>query len=56
MKKIAYLLSAIAMMATGAASLGCLWVVMDEPRAMRNLCDYKRKRPIIIYGRFFVLQ
>lgn len=39
MKKIAGLLAAIAMMATGAASLGCIWMVIDEPKAFDELCD-----------------
>jgi len=39
LKKIAGLLAAIAMMATGAASLGCIWMVIDEPKAFDELCD-----------------
>lgn len=40
MKKVcAYLLATIAMMATGAASMGCIWILMDEPRAISSLCD-----------------
>jgi len=39
LKKIAGLLAAIAMMATGAATLGCIWIVMDEPKAFNDLCD-----------------
>ena len=39
MKKLAYILSAIALMATGAASLGCLWIVADEPKAIKSICD-----------------
>ena len=39
MKKIAGLLATIAMMATGAASLGCMWVLVDEPKAFDDLCD-----------------
>lgn len=40
MKKVfAYLLAAIAMMATGAASTGCLWIMVDEPEAIDSLCD-----------------
>ncbi len=39
MRKIAGLLAAIAMMATGAASLGCIWVTVDEPKASNELCD-----------------
>ncbi len=37
--KFAYLLTAIAMMATGAASLGCAWIIIDEPKAIKSLCD-----------------
>lgn len=32
-KTIARLLVAVAMLATGAASMGCLWFVSDEPNA-----------------------
>lgn len=40
MKKLfAYLLAAVAMLATGAASTGCLWILVDEPEAMESLCD-----------------
>lgn len=40
MKKLfAYLLAAVAMLATGAASTGCLWFMVDEPEAMDSLCD-----------------
>ncbi len=38
-RKIAYLIAAIAMMATGAASVGCLWGLVDEPKAPRFMCD-----------------
>lgn len=38
-KKLAYLLAAVAMMATGAASTGCLWILVDEPKAIKSLCD-----------------
>ena len=31
MKKLASILAAVAMLATGAASLGCLWIMSDEP-------------------------
>lgn len=31
MKKLASILAAIAMLATGAASLGCIWLMSDEP-------------------------
>lgn len=32
-KTFAYLLAAVAVLATGAASMGCIWVVCDEPDA-----------------------
>ncbi len=38
-RKIAYVIATIAMMATGAASMGCWWVVVDEPKAPRFMCD-----------------
>lgn len=31
--RIARLLAAVAILATGAASMGCLWWVADEPNA-----------------------
>lgn len=33
MKKLAYVLAAVAMLATGAASMGCVWWLADEPSA-----------------------
>ncbi len=40
MKKVfAYLLAAVAMLATGSASMGCIWVLFDEPKALDNMCD-----------------
>lgn len=36
MKKLAGLFAAVAMLATASASLGCFWIVADEPNA-RNL-------------------
>lgn len=38
-KKIAYLIAMVAMMATGAASMGCHWALFDEPKALRSMCD-----------------
>ncbi len=38
-KRIARLLVAVAMLATGAASMGCPWWSVDEPKAMDSLCD-----------------
>mgnify|MGYP006916039294 CR=1 FL=1 len=32
-KRIAKLLAAVAVLATGAASMGCIWLVIDEPNA-----------------------
>ncbi len=34
-KTLAYLLASIAVLATGAASMGCIWLVVDEPNASR---------------------
>lgn len=39
MKKLAYLLSAAIMMIAGTACLGCLWAVIDEPKALKEMCD-----------------
>lgn len=30
-KRLSMILGAVAMMATGAASLGCMWALFDEP-------------------------
>lgn len=38
-RKIAYLITIVAMMATGAASLGCVWWFADEPKTLKSLCD-----------------
>ncbi len=38
-RKIAYLITIVAMMATGAASLGCFWALIDEPKAFKALWD-----------------
>lgn len=32
-KRLASILAAVALLATGAASLGCVWFVTDEPSA-----------------------
>lgn len=34
MKKLASLLAAVALLATGAASMGCIWFVADEPSSV----------------------
>ncbi len=31
MKKLASILAAVALLVTGAASMGCYWVLSDEP-------------------------
>lgn len=36
-RKIAYLITIVAMIATGAASLGCSWWLFDEPKAFKSL-------------------
>ncbi len=38
-KKVASLLTAIAVLASGAASMGCIVLLVDEPRAPKNLID-----------------
>lgn len=38
-KKLGYLLAAIAMLATGAASMGCVWLVCDEPDTPKCIQD-----------------
>lgn len=32
-KRLSMLLAAVAMLTTGAASLGCLWLTVDEPNS-----------------------
>ncbi len=39
MKKLAGIIAAVAMLATGAASLGCFWWLMDEPESMNLFND-----------------
>ena len=38
-KVIARVLAAVAIAATGAASVGCLWWLIDEPKAIESLKD-----------------
>ena len=33
MKRLAGIAAAVAMLATAAASTGCFWILMDEPKA-----------------------
>lgn len=37
MKRLSYVLAAIAMLATTAASVGCVWLWADEPKALKNM-------------------
>ncbi len=39
MKRIAAFVSAIAILATGAASMGCFWYFVDEPKALKSFND-----------------
>lgn len=39
MKNLAKVFAAVAMLASGAASLGCFWVLIDEPVAPKNFID-----------------
>ena len=36
-KRLSYVLAAVAMLATSAASMGCLWIMCDEPKALNNM-------------------
>lgn len=38
-KTLARLLAALAVLATGAASMGCIWVIVDEPDAAKLKFD-----------------
>lgn len=38
-KKVASLLTAIAVLASGAASIGCMILLIDEPVAPKSLID-----------------
>ena len=38
-KKVAAFISAIALLATGAASMGCIWMFIDEPKAIKSFND-----------------
>lgn len=38
-KRISMVLAAVAMLATGAASLGCMWWMVDEPDSVGILND-----------------
>lgn len=36
-KLLSFALAAIALVASTAASTGCTWVIMDEPKALKNM-------------------
>lgn len=38
-KRVAAFISAIALLATGAASMGCFWMLIDEPKALTSFDD-----------------
>lgn len=38
-KTLARVLAAVAVLATGAASMGCIWLVLDEPNASKMNFD-----------------
>lgn len=38
-KYFAYILAAVAMLATSSSSMGCVWVLYDEPKSIDALCD-----------------
>ena len=38
-RKLAALVAAVAMLATGAASMGCYWLLVDEPETLKSFND-----------------
>lgn len=38
-KRVAAFISAIALLATGAASMGCIWYFVDEPNNLTSFND-----------------
>ncbi len=38
-KKLAAVVAAVAMMATSAASIGCVWLLADEPKTLKSFND-----------------
>ena len=36
-KALSFALAAVALVASTAASVGCIWAVIDEPKALRNM-------------------
>lgn len=39
MKKLAKILAVVGILASGAASMGCYWIVFDEPTAPKSFID-----------------
>ncbi len=35
--KMAKLIAAVAMLATASASVGCIWWMIEEPKALKNM-------------------
>ena len=38
-KRFAAIVAALAIMATGAASMGCVWILVDEPKTCKSFND-----------------
>lgn len=38
-KRLAAIVAAVAMLATGAASMGCAWWALDEPKTLKSFND-----------------
>ena len=38
-KRVAAFVSAIALLATGAATMGCIWILVDEPNNIKAIKD-----------------
>lgn len=38
-KRVAAFISAIALLATGTASMGCIWMFFDEPKSIKSIQD-----------------
>ena len=38
-KRVAAFISALALLATGAASMGCAWAFLDEPKSIKSFND-----------------
>ncbi len=36
-KRVAKIVAAVALMITASASVGCLWFLADEPKALKNM-------------------